>query len=410
MNMMNAINAIAIITVITAAGMKKMRVRGMGGARVRGVRVARPFALLLICGGLFLLALSLVSCGGGAAEQSPGADAGQAGQTEKAGQAEQAPGSGAASADGAGSADGSGPLDGADGGLIVVGFSQVGAESDWRVANTKSMKAALSEANGFKLILTDAQQKQENQLAAIREFIAQKVDYIVLAPVTEQGWDETLKEAKAADIPVILVDRMIQTSDDSLYTCWVGSDFRKEGETAVAWIKEAFSGKDRLVIVHLQGSLGSSAQIGRTEGLDAGLGANAAWELAVRESADFTQVRGKEVMDRILKQFGRIDVVYCENDNMAFGAMDAMDEARRSYGVHGETAIVSFDATRKGLEATLAGKINYNIECNPLHGPRVAQIIRQLENGAVPGKLAYVDETAFDAATITQGEIDARDY
>ncbi|MDR1961306.1 MAG: ABC transporter substrate-binding protein [Gracilibacteraceae bacterium] len=294
--------------------------------------------------------------------------------------------------------------------LITVGFSQVGAESDWRMANTKSMKETFTEANGYKLILKDAQQSQEKQIEAIREFTAQKADYIVVAPVTEEGWDEALQEAKDAGIPVIIVDRMIKTSDDSLYTCWVGSDFRKEGETAVACMENAFGSDAELSIAHLQGSMGSSAQIGRTEGLQAGVSKNTGWNVTARDSGDFTQVKGKEVMERILKQYDRIDVLYCENDNMAFGAMEAMDEADRTYGVGGEITIVSFDATHAGLVATLEGKINYNVECNPLHGPRVEEIIRQLEAGNTPNKMAYVDETVFDAATITQGDIDARAY
>ena len=295
-------------------------------------------------------------------------------------------------------------------GLIVVGFAQVGAESDWRLANTKSMREAFSEANGYKLILKDAQQKQENQIAAIRGFIAQKVDYIVFAPVSEEGWDDVLKEAKAAGIPVIIVDRMIKTSDDSLYTCWVGSDFRKEGDTAVTWMENTFKDKADLKIVHLQGSMGSSAQIGRTDGLTAGADRNPNWEVIYQGSGDFTQAKGKEIMEYVLKQYDHIDVLYCENDNMAYGAIEAMDVAKRTYGVDGEIKIISFDATHAGLEATLSGKINYNVECNPLHGPRVAAIIQQLEKGEKPDKLVYVEEAAFDAATITQADIDARAY
>jgi len=295
-------------------------------------------------------------------------------------------------------------------GLIVVGFSQVGAESDWRHANSKSMRETFSEENGYRLVFRDAQQKLENQIAAIREFIELKVDYIVFAPVSEEGWDDVLREAKAAGIPVIIVDRMIQTSDDSLFTCWVGSDFRKEGDVAVAWMENEFATMSSLRIVHLQGSMGSSAQIGRTEGLQAGVDRNPGWEIVYRDSGDFTQVKGKEVMEYVLKQYARIDVLYCENDNMAYGAMEAMDMAMRTYGIHGEVTILSFDATRTGLEATLQGKINYNVECNPLHGPRVEAVILQLEKGEVPDKLAYVEEMSFDAATITQEDIDARDY
>ncbi|MCL2472576.1 MAG: substrate-binding domain-containing protein, partial [Treponema sp.] len=135
-------------------------------------------------------------------------------------------------------------------GLISVGFSQVGSESDWRLANTKSMKETFSENNGYYLILRDAQQKMENQLAAIREFIALKVDYIVFAPVTETGWDDVLKEAKDAGIPVIIVDRMINTQDVNLFTCWVGSDFRREGDMAAAWMETKFKDTPNLKIVH----------------------------------------------------------------------------------------------------------------------------------------------------------------
>jgi simple sugar transport system substrate-binding protein len=294
--------------------------------------------------------------------------------------------------------------------LITVGFSQVGAESDWRRANTKSMRETFTEQNGYKLIFKDAQQKQKNQIAAIRDFIKQKVDYIVLAPVTEQGWDEVLKESKAAEIPVIIIDRMIKTSNSDLYTCWIGSDFRKEGGTAVLWMEKTFMGRDKLTIAHMQGSLGSSAQIGRTEGLQAGVDRNAGWKVVVRDSGDFTQVRGKEVMERFLSEYSDIDVLYCENDNMAFGAMQALDDAHIKYGSNGGITIISFDATHTGLQATLAGKISNNVECNPMHGPRVEKIIRHMVNGKTPNKIAYVDEIAFDAATITQTMIDERAY
>jgi len=295
-------------------------------------------------------------------------------------------------------------------GLIVIGFSQVGAESDWRIANTKSMRETFSEENGYRLLLKDAQQKQENQIQAINDFIAQKVDYIVFAPVTEEGWDDALKNAKSAGIPVIIVDRMIKTTDDSLYTCWVGSDFRNEGDVAVEWMETTFKDVADLKIVHLQGSLGSSAQIGRTEGLAAGVDRNSGWDVIYRATGDFTQVKGKEVMEYVLKQYSHIDVIYCENDNMAFGAIEALDAANKTYGVNGEVAIISFDATNAGLNETLSGKINYNVECNPLHGPRVEALIKQLENGVTPEKLAFVEEVAFDATTITKADIDARSY
>ena len=292
----------------------------------------------------------------------------------------------------------------------VVGFSQIGSESDWRMANTQSMRKAFSEANGFKLIIKDAQQQQKRQAAAIRDFIKQKVDFIVVAPVTEDGWDDPLKVAKAANIPVIIVDRRIKVSSEDLYSSWVGSNFREEGDIAVEWMEKNLGTNKELLIVHLQGSMGSSAQIGRTEALDAGLARNATWKLVARASGDFTQAKGKEVMEQFLAQHPRIDVLYAENDNMAFGAMEAMDAAKRSYGLKGDTAIISFDATRAGLTATLQGKINFNVECNPLHGLRVLEIIQALKKGERPERHIYVDEAAFDARTFTQAELDAREY
>ncbi len=291
---------------------------------------------------------------------------------------------------------------------IVVGFSQVGAESDWRTANTDSMKSTFTEANGYKLIFDDAQQKQENQIIAIRNFIQQEVDYIVLAPVTETGWDTVLKEAKDAGIPVIIVDRMIDVSDDSLFTAWVGSDFRKEGDKAVEWMNQTFGDED-LNIVHIQGTIGSSAQIGRTEGLEAGVDAHDKWNIVAQQTGEFTQAKGQEVMESVLKQNSDIDVVYCENDNEAFGAIDAIEAVGKKCGKDGIT-VISFDATKAGLTETLNGKIRYNVECNPLHGPRVESIIEQLEKGETPEKLAYVDEEAFDADSFTQEMLDKRAY
>ncbi|MGO4928373.1 ABC transporter substrate-binding protein [Fundicoccus sp. Sow4_F4] len=292
--------------------------------------------------------------------------------------------------------------------LIVVGFSQVGAESDWRTANTKSMQDTFVEANGYRLIFDDAQQKQENQITAIRNFIQQEVDYIVLAPVTETGWDTVLQEAQDAAIPVIIVDRMIDVSDDALFTAWVGSDFKLEGDKAVEWMQETQA--EELKIVHLQGTIGSSAQIGRSEGLEEGVEANEGWEIIAQQTGEFTQAKGQEVMESILKQHDDINVVYAENDNMAFGAIDAIEAAGKTVGVDGDIVVISFDATRAGLDATLEGKINYNVECNPLHGVRVDALIQQLEAGEEVDKLAYVEEMTFDATTITQDDIDAREY
>ena len=289
--------------------------------------------------------------------------------------------------------------------LILVGFSQVGAESDWRKANTLSMQTALSAENGFRLILDDAQQKQEKQITAIRNFINQGVDYIVLAPTTEQGWETVLSEAKAAGIPVIIVDRMIEVADNSLFTCWIGSDFRKEGDEAVKWMERE---KAPLRIVHLQGNIGSSAQIGRTEGLDAGLAVHPEWQLVFRAPRDFTQAKGQELVEAVLNEGTAFDLIYSENDNMAYGAIDALKKAGLQPGE--DMKIVSFDASSTALHMILNGEISYDVECNPLHGPRVRAIIEQLEQGETPPKFTYVEETAFDREMLTEALIDSRGY
>lgn len=301
-------------------------------------------------------------------------------------------------------------------GLITVGFSQVGAESDWRTANTESMKSTFSEENGFELIFDDAQQKQENQIAAIRNFIQQEVDYIVLAPVTETGWDTVLQEAKDAGIPVIIVDRMVNVSDDSLYTAWVGSNFELEGKKAAAWLdaylKAAGKGEEKINIVDIQGTIGASAQIGRTAGLEAAVKEHSNWTLLAKTTGEFTQAKGQEVMESLLKQYGdQINVVYCENDNEAFGAIDAIEAAGYTVGADGDMLVMSFDSTNAGLTDTLSGKITCNTECNPLHGPRVQEIIEKLEKGETVDKQEYVNEDIFSFVnSVTSINVDGTDY
>ncbi|MDK2807685.1 MAG: galactofuranose transport system substrate-binding protein [Clostridiales bacterium] len=286
---------------------------------------------------------------------------------------------------------------------IVVGFSQVGAESDWRTANTESMKSTFTEENGYELIFDDAQQKQENQIKAVRNFIQQDVDYIVIAPVTETGWDTVLQEAKEAGIPVIIVDRMIDVSDDSLYECWVGSNFLQEGYDAVAWLADYLDKQGRsdeeINIVTLQGTIGSSAQIGRTDGVEEKMKDHANWKMLERQTGEFTQSKGQEVMESFLKSYDDIDVVIAENDNMAFGAIDAIEAAGKTCGPDGDIIIVSFDAVAAAFDAMIAGKMNVSVECNPLHGPRVAEIIQKLQAGETVDKLQYVDEGVFPADT-----------
>ncbi|WP_320130729.1 ABC transporter substrate-binding protein [uncultured Sphaerochaeta sp.] len=282
--------------------------------------------------------------------------------------------------------------------LIVVGYAQVGAESDWRTANTESFKSTFVEANGYKLIFDDAQQKQENQIKAIRNFIQQDVDYIVVAPVVETGWETVLGEAKAAGIPVILSDRQMKLSDDSLYTAWVGGNFLKEGQDGVKWLndyvaKNGLANKD-LNMVLLQGTIGSSAQVGRTQGITEGIAKNPKYHLLAKQTGEFTQAKGQEVMESFLKAYPKIDVVFAENDNMAFGAIDAIKAVGKVPGK--DIIIISFDAVHEAFNKMIAGELNADVECNPLHGPRVAEIIQKLEAGQKVDKIMYVTEGSFD--------------
>lgn len=301
---------------------------------------------------------------------------------------------------------------------IVIGFSQLGAESDWRSANTQSMKSTFTEENGYRLIFEDGQQKQVNQIKAIRTFIQQEVDYIVLAPVTETGWDTVLQEAKDAGIPVIIVDRMVDVEDEELFTCWVGSDFELEGKKAAEWLNQYTLTQDispeDIHVVNIQGTIGASAQIGRTKGL-ADAAAKQNWDLMAEITGDFTRAKGREVMQELLNQYDNINVVYCENDNEALGAIDAIEAAGKKTGSdiqNGEIMIISFDGVNKeALQYVLEDKITCIAECNPLHGPRVEAVIRQLEKGQVPEKFSYVEEEVYCASDIVKEvTVDGNNY
>ena len=295
--------------------------------------------------------------------------------------------------------------------LIVVGFSQVGSESDWRLANTASMVSALSEANGYRLLFDNARQKQENQYLAIRNFIQQDVNYIVLAPISETGWESVFREAKEAGIPVIVVDRQVNVEDESLYQSWVGSDFYQEGQMAVTWMEEEFSEEELpLRILHLQGTEGATAQLMRSRALEEAVARHENWTIEAALKGEFTEAKGYEVVRDFLKTGTEFDLLYSENDNMTFGAMRALDEAGISYGREGKVKIISFDAVRKALQFCLEGKINLCVECNPLHGPRVDRLIKSCEAGETIPKSSYVEEISFACETITQQMIDEREY
>lgn len=297
---------------------------------------------------------------------------------------------------------------------IVVGVSQLGSESGWRTANTESVQRVFTKQNGYFMILSNARQKQENQIKAIRNFISQRVDYIVLAPVVKSGWETVLQEAKEAEIPVILMDRSVEVADQSLYTALVGTDSVEEGKKAGRWLEEDLAKKQMsdqdINIVVLKGTDGASAQIGRTAGFSIIAGKHTNWHILEQEYADFTLYKGKEVMADLLKRYQDIDVVVSQNDDMTFGAIEAIRESGRTVGVNGEITLISFDAVHEALEMVAEGIINVDIECNPNQGEYISEVIRLLENGQKVEKRYYVEEDVFTMENVTQEVLNDRTY
>jgi ABC-type sugar transport system substrate-binding protein len=281
-----------------------------------------------------------------------------------------------------------------EGGLITVGFAQTGSESGWRAANTESMKTAFSEANGFELIFNAADNKPEAQLAAVSSFINQGVDAIVLAAVVTTGWDDVLTQAKEAGIPVILEDRTID-ADESLYAAWFGLDFKEEGRKAGAWAAKEFGDTPTNMVV-LEGTTGSGPAIDRATGFDEAIAGSGIVKMD-SQTGNFTRADGKTVMEGFLQKYGdTIDLLYAHNDDMALGAIDAIEAAGLVPGK--DIKIVSVDAVKDGMTALAAGKINYIVECQPLLGDGVAKIVKQVLAGETVEKKQYVEDGEFDQA------------
>ena len=277
---------------------------------------------------------------------------------------------------------------------IVVGFSQVGAESEWRTANTESIKSAAKEA-GIELKFSDAQQKQENQIKAIRSFIAQKVDVIAFSPVVESGWETVLREAKAAKIPVVLTDRAVSTKDTSLYVSFMGSDFTEEGRKAGRWLVDKMKDhKGEVNIVELQGTVGSAPAIDRKKGFEEVIKADPRFKIIRSQTGDFTRAKGKEVMEAFLKAEGKkINVLYAHNDDMAIGAIQAIEEAGLKPAK--DITIISIDAVKGAFEAMMAGKLNVSVECSPLLGPQLMAAVKDIKAGKPVPKRIVTEEGIF---------------
>ena len=289
---------------------------------------------------------------------------------------------------GSGEAEGPKPLD-----ELVVGFAQVGAESGWRTANTKDIQAAFEEA-GIELKFSDAQQKQENQIKAIRSYIQQQVDVIAFSPVVETGWDAVLNEAKAAGIPVVLTDRAVDSKDDTLYESFLGSDFIVEGEKAGAWVLEEFADATEPVeIIQLEGTTGAAPAIDRAEGFAEVIAENPNLEVVASQTGDFTRAGGKQVTEALLKSNPGVDLIYAHNDDMGLGAIEAIEAAGLVPGV--DIKILTVDAVKDGMQALADGKINFIVECSPLLGKQLIEIAKQINDGETPEKRIITEETTF---------------
>jgi ABC-type sugar transport system substrate-binding protein len=279
---------------------------------------------------------------------------------------------------------------------VSLGFSQVGNESGWRAANTKSIQDAARNAD-VTLTFDNADQKQDAQIAAIRSYIKAKVDVIAFSPVVSSGWDQVLGEAKAAKIPVVITDRTIDTKDTSLYQAFIGSDFLAEGRKAGSWLVKEYSGKTGPVrIVELEGTAGSAPATDRKRGFADALAGESKFQVVASQTADFTRDKGKAVMASILTTTPSFDVLFAQNDDMGLGAMQALEAAGRKPGT--DVKIITVDAIRDGLTALAAGQINYVVECSPLLGPQLMDVVKKIKRGETVPPVVVTEETTFDQA------------
>ena len=278
---------------------------------------------------------------------------------------------------------------------IQVGYSQVGTESAWRLANTESIKSAAREA-GISLHFEDADQQQERQIEAIRTFIREEVDVIVLSPVVDSGWDEVLTEAREAGIPVLLSDRRIETEDDGLYLTYIGADFMEEGRRAMRWIAANVKTEHGAVkIMELQGTLGASPTVERKRGFEEQMAGNPGYRIAYSESGDFTYEGGRRIIEDYIENYPwDIDVIYAHNDDMALGAVNALEE----HGIHAgsDVVIVSVDGTKDAFQAMIDGKLNCAVECNPLLGPQLMKAVQDLMEGKELPLRIITEEKVYD--------------
>ena len=279
---------------------------------------------------------------------------------------------------------------------VVVGFSQLGAESSWRIANTESMEKAAKEA-GFGLMMENANQKQEKQIDAIRSFIAYQVDVIVFSPIVENGWDNVLNEAKKAGIPVILMDRMIETPDESLYASYVGADFYAEGKKAGEYLirKADALGVDHLNIAEICGTKDSTPMRDRKAGFMDAIAGDSRFTVIASMDGDFLRSKGEECALDLLNRFGKdgIDVIYSHNDSMTLGVLDILEQKGIQPGK--DILLITVDGEKEAVDALKNGKINCVVQCTPKLGPAAMALVKSLTSGQKVSKVTHPEEGVF---------------
>ena len=333
-----------------------------------------------------MIATMLVGCGSSAADTTAPADSSTEESTD-------------ASADA--SADAEAPA--ASGDLIKVGIiNNDPNESGYRTANDKDMKAMFTEENGYEASFAYSL-KNDEQITAAQKFIQDGVDYLLLSAADTAGWDSVLQDAQDAGIRVILFDRTID-ADESLYEASIVSDMAKEGETAVEWLKS--QNLDEYNIIHLQGVMGSAAQQGRTGALNDTV-ASDGWNLVTQQTAEWNSEKAQQIVQSVIDSGEKFNVIYAENDDMAKGAVAALDKANISHGVGKDVVVMGFDCNKWALEELLNQNWNYDGQCNPFQASYIDDIIKKIENGeTISEKTIIMDEKGFDATTITQEDVD----
>lgn len=290
---------------------------------------------------------------------------------------------------------------------ISVGFAQTGAESAWRTANTDSIKAEAAK-RGIDLTFSSADGKEENQIRAIRTFIQKKVDFIAFSPIKKVGYEVVLQEAKKAGIPVILTDRAVEVDDQNLYVTFIGSDFVEEGRRAATWLAEKTGGN--AVIAELQGTTGADPAIDRKKGFEEVLAKHPGMKIIKTQSGNFERAKGKEVFEAFLRspEGSQITALYAHNDDMALGAIQAIEAAGKKPGK--DIIIVSIDGVKDAFQAMLDGKLNCSVECNPLLGPQLFDVVEKLKKGETVPRRIESKEGVYDQSQVTAEVLKSRQY